>query len=110
MPHVMGWCCDILNLVGQPAETGDLHLDHVEAATCMAFWQQEAETEPYTPDDTVEALLIRVNTILQATSFGPVDKDRLREAMERLKTIQCLTTRGGWHRLKEEMKYQIPEE
>ena len=87
-----------------------LDLDHVEAATCMAFWKQEAEAQPYSPDDTLEALLKRVNEILRETAFEGIDKQRLQEAMERFKVLGCLTSRAGWYRLREEMKYQVPEE
>lgn len=76
----------------------------------MALWAQEAETHPYSPDDTLGALLKRVNDILSETPFGPINKDRLHEAVDRLKMIKCLTSRAGWYRLKEEMKYQMPEE
>ena len=88
----------------------DLHLDHVEAAACMALWTQEAEAQPYSPDDTLEALLARVNQILRETAFDAIGKQRLRDAMDRLLMIRCLTSREGWHRLKAEMKYQMPEE
>ena len=63
-------------------------IDHVEAATCRALWKQEAEAQPYSPDDTLEALLTRVNEILKATAFGAIDKQRLQEAMDRL--LSCL--------------------
>ena len=88
----------------------DLAIDHAEAAACMALWRQEAEAESYSPDDTPAALLKRVNAILQTTPYDPIDTDCLREAMDRLKTIHCLTPRAGWLRLREEMKYQVPEE
>ncbi len=88
----------------------DLAIDHVEVATCMALWRQEAEAQPHSPDDTMEALLKRVNDVLRETSFDSIDEERLREAMDRLKTIKCLTPRAGGHRLREEMKYQMPEE
>ena len=88
----------------------DLDLDHVEAATCMALWKQEAEAQPFSPDDTPEALLKRVNNILRETPFNAIDKDRLQEALDRLKMVKSLTSRAGWYRLKEEMSYQMPEE
>ena len=87
-----------------------LDIDHVEAATCMALWAQEAEAQPYSPDDTVEALLERVNAILKETAFDAIDKERLQDAMDRLKTLSCLVSRKGWYWLREEMKYQMPEE
>ena len=88
----------------------DLAIDPVEAATCMALWQQEAEAQPYSPGETVEALLERVNDILGETAFDSIDKPRLQDALDRLKTLRCLTARAGWYRLREEMKFQIPEE
>lgn len=88
----------------------DLDIDHSEAATCMALWKQEAEAQPYSPDDTPEALLKRVNEILSETAFGAIDKQRFQEAMERLTVLGCLTPRAGWYRLREEMNYQVPEE
>ena len=76
----------------------------------MALWKQEAEAQPYSPDDTLEGLLKQVNEILKEASFSVIDKQRLQEAMDRLKTLRCLTSRAGWFRLKAAMNYQVPEE
>lgn len=85
-------------------------LDHVEAATCMALWKQEAETQPHTPDDTHEALLKRINAILMESAFEAIDAQRLREAMDRLEELRCLTSRNGFYRLKEAMNYEVLED
>lgn len=84
----------------------DIHIDHVEAAACMALWEQGNEE----PDRPLEALLERVNDILGEAALGAIDEQRLREAMDRLKTLGCLTPRAGWYGLREEMGYQVPEE
>ena len=88
----------------------DLDVDHVEAATCMALWKHDAEAMPYWPEDALAVLLEPVNEILRETTFGPIDKGRLREAVDRLKAAHCLTPRAGWYGLREEMRYQVPEE
>lgn len=80
---------------------GHQHIDHVEAATCMALVQQEAEAQPYTAEDTQEALLGRVNGLLKAAAFEAVDNTRLGAAMARLKALDGLASRKGWYRLKE---------
>ncbi len=87
-----------------------LAIDHVEAATCMALWKQEAEAPPYSPDDTLEGLLERANDSLREAAFETIDKGRLQAVMDRLKMLRCLTSRAGWYRLRDVMKYQIPEE
>lgn len=87
-----------------------VQVDHVEAATCMALWKREVGGMPYWPEDPLGVLLDPVNEILREAAFGTIDKGRLREAVDRLKTVQCLTTRAGWYGLREEMRYQVPEE
>ncbi len=37
-------------------------------------------------------------------------RERLRETVDRLKTLRCLSPRDGWYRLREEKKNQVPEE
>lgn len=88
----------------------DADVDHVEAATCMALWNQGNEGQPYSPADPLGALLERVNDILGKAAFASIERQRLREAMDRLKLLSCLTARAGWYVLREEMKYQVPEE
>lgn len=87
-----------------------MNLDHVEAATCMALWQQEATAQPYSPNDTLDALLLRVNDILPAHGFATIDKARIQEAVHCLLKLKCLASRNGWHRLKEEVTFQISVE
>lgn len=87
-----------------------LFLDHIEAAACMALWHQAAEAQPHSPDDTSEALLGRANAVLREAGLDSIDKPRLQEAMERLQTLGCLTPRDGFLRLRDEVKYQVPEE
>ncbi len=76
----------------------------------MALGKQESEAEAYPPQDTPEALLEQVNEILGEAAFGAIDRQRLQEAMDRLKILCCLTSRAGRSRLREEMRYQVPEE
>lgn len=85
-------------------------LNHIEAATCMALWKQEAEAQPHTPDDTPDALLNRANAILTKNAYEAIDAHRLHEAMERLRELRCLTSRNGFYRLKEELKYEVLED
>ena len=87
-----------------------IKVDHVEAAACMALWKREAGEMPYWPDDPLAELLDPVNDVLREAAFDRVDKERLRKAVERLKMMQCLATRAGWYGLREEMRYQVPEE
>lgn len=88
----------------------DADVDHVEAATCMALWKQRTEERRYSPGDPLGALLEGVNDVLSKAAFATIERQRLREAMDRLKLLGCLTARAGWYVLREEMKYQVPEE
>lgn len=88
----------------------DVEIHLVEAATCMAFWKVEAEGGLGWPADPLEMFLPHVNGVLRAARCAPIEKPRLQEAVDRLKSVNCLSTRGGWYALSEEMKYQVPEE
>ena len=65
---------------------------------------------PYWPEDPLAVLLDPANEILREAGFGPAGAEQLRKAVDRLKTLHCLTTRAGWYGLREEMRYQVPEE
>ncbi len=76
----------------------------------MALGKQESEARPRSPENASEALLEQVNEILGEAAFGAPDRQRFQEAMDRLKIVSCLTSRAGRSRLREEMRYQVPEE
>jgi hypothetical protein len=98
------------NVSQLPSFRGSIDVDHIEAAVCMALRKQETEAQSYSPDDTYEALFKRANAILSEGGFDSIEIQRFREAMNRLRQLQCLTSRTGSYRLKDEVRFQIPEE
>lgn len=90
----------------------DLDVGPLEAAVCMALWKHDhdAEAGAYWREDPLAVLLGPVNDIFREAAFDPIDEQQLRGAVDRLRTLQCLTPNAGWYELREEMRYQVPEE
>jgi hypothetical protein len=87
-----------------------LDVDHVEAAACMAWVILEADPAPDPQSHPLELLLELVNGILGEADFDTVDRERLRAAVDRLRTLGCLTPQAGWYGLREAIEFQVPEE
>lgn len=89
-----------------------IDFDHVDAATCLALWRREAAA-PRPPGeaslDPRDVLLPDVTDVL-GRGREAVDRQRLREAVDRLETVECVQPRDGWYGLRVEMAYQVPEE
>jgi hypothetical protein len=82
-------------------------LDHIEAATCLAV--QQLDAEPVLADPHA-ALYRRVEAIVAAHGLGSADQERVRAARARLERLGCLMPHRGRLGLRDEIRFQMPEE
>jgi hypothetical protein len=102
------YCRTVTNPRSSPLDVYEI--GHVEAAACLALLMQETDAEQYSPDDTMDALFGRVDAIIAHSALLKVDDKAFRESIDRLRSLGCLTQRNGFLRLRDEVKFQIPEE